>query len=120
MWAAPRRNSAPQKVFCARSRVSCIARCEASHGTLSPARVVVDCARDPPARGTLGSQTVVMVGDSPAMREVFDQIRRFAACDVPVMITGESGTGNGRAPAEVLGTIVKVSCCSFPHPMSLT
>ncbi len=34
-----------------------------------------------------------MVGDSPKMREVFDQIRRFAACDLPVMITGESGTG---------------------------
>ena len=34
-----------------------------------------------------------MVGSSPSMREVFEQIRRFAACDVPVLITGESGTG---------------------------
>jgi two-component system NtrC family response regulator len=41
-----------------------------------------------------------MVGDSPAMLEVFNQIRRFATCDVPVLITGESGTGkdhSGRA-----------------------
>ena len=37
--------------------------------------------------------TVFMVGNSPAMREVFEQVRRFAACDVPVLITGESGTG---------------------------
>ena len=37
--------------------------------------------------------TVFMVGNSPAMLEVFEQIRRFAACDVPVLITGESGTG---------------------------
>ena len=27
------------------------------------------------------------------MREVFEQIRRFATCDLPVLITGESGTG---------------------------
>jgi DNA-binding NtrC family response regulator len=40
-----------------------------------------------------GSPTVLMVGNSPVMLEVFDQIRRFATCDVPVLITGESGTG---------------------------
>ena len=51
-------------------------------------------------QATFGSQTVFMVGDSPAMREVFDQIRRFAACDVPVMITGESGTGKERLSRE--------------------
>lgn len=34
-----------------------------------------------------------MVGGSAAMLEVLDQIRRFAACDLPVLITGESGTG---------------------------
>ena len=46
------------------------------------------------------SPTVLMIGDSPAMLEVFNQIRRFATCDVPVLITGESGTGkdhSGRA-----------------------
>src|SRR6516165_2019171 len=39
------------------------------------------------------SSTIFMVGNSPPMQEVFEQIRRFAACDVPVLITGESGTG---------------------------
>src|SRR6516164_9671785 len=43
--------------------------------------------------GMSSSPTVFMVGNSPAMLEVFEQIRRFAACDVPVLITGESGTG---------------------------
>ncbi len=37
--------------------------------------------------------TCFMVGNSPAMLEVFEQVRRFATCDVPVLITGESGTG---------------------------
>ena len=40
-----------------------------------------------------GTPTVFMVGNSPAMLDVFEQVRRFAACDVPVLITGESGTG---------------------------
>ena len=34
-----------------------------------------------------------MVGNSAVMRDVFEQIRRFATCDAPVLITGESGTG---------------------------
>ena len=34
-----------------------------------------------------------MVGNSRAMLTAFDQIRRFAKCDMPVLITGESGTG---------------------------
>src|SRR4051812_27239784 len=39
------------------------------------------------------SPTVFMVGNSPVMLDVFEQIRKFAACDVPVLITGETGTG---------------------------
>src|SRR5438477_9081392 len=38
------------------------------------------------------SPTVLMVGNSSVMLEVFDQIRRFATCDVPVLLSGESGT----------------------------
>jgi DNA-binding NtrC family response regulator len=39
----------------------------------------------PAGAALLDSPTVFMVGNSPAMFEVFEQIRRFAACDVPVL-----------------------------------
>src|SRR5947207_12601159 len=67
------------------------------------------------------SSTVFMVGNSAVMLEVFDQIRKFAACDVPVLITGESGTGkelvaraihhhSGRAA----GPFVALNCAAVP------
>jgi DNA-binding NtrC family response regulator len=34
-----------------------------------------------------------IVGKSPAMREIFETIRRLSASDVTVLVTGESGTG---------------------------
>src|SRR5690349_4432300 len=43
--------------------------------------------------GTGGQSTSFIIGHSAAMRLVFEQIRRFAACDAPVLVTGESGTG---------------------------
>jgi transcriptional regulator with PAS, ATPase and Fis domain len=38
-------------------------------------------------------EATFMIGNSPAMREVFEQIRRYATCDATVLIHGESGTG---------------------------
>jgi DNA-binding NtrC family response regulator len=65
--------------------------------------------------------TVFMVGNSPAMREVFEQVRRFAACDVPVLITGESGTGKelvARAihdhSSRAAGPCVALNCAAVP------
>ncbi|HUC10503.1 MAG TPA: sigma-54 dependent transcriptional regulator [Stellaceae bacterium] len=67
------------------------------------------------------SPTVFMVGNSPAMLEVFEQVRRFAACDVPVLITGESGTGKelvARAIHErsgrAAGPYVALNCAAVP------
>src|SRR5437868_3114715 len=48
--------------------------------------VVAETAPDPDAEG-------VLVGSCPAMREVYKAIGRVAAQDVPVLITGEPGTG---------------------------
>jgi two-component system nitrogen regulation response regulator GlnG len=48
--------------------------------------VVAETAADPEVDGTI-------VGSSPAMREVYKAIGRVAAQDVPVLITGETGTG---------------------------
>jgi DNA-binding NtrC family response regulator len=63
----------------------------------------------------------VMVGESPAMMEIFDRIRRFAPTEAPVLITGESGTGkelaaralherSGRAG----GPFIALNCASLP------
>src|SRR5947209_7027586 len=67
------------------------------------------------------SPTVFMVGNSPVILEVFDQIRKFAACDVPVLITGESGTGKelvARAihhhSARAAGPFVALNCAAVP------
>src|SRR5438105_15409894 len=40
-----------------------------------------------------GSELSGMVGDSPVMHTVFNQIRLVARADVTVMVIGESGTG---------------------------
>jgi DNA-binding NtrC family response regulator len=65
--------------------------------------------------------TVFMVGNSPVMLEVFDQIRKFAACDVPVLITGQSGTGKELVAqaihhhsARAAGPFVALNCAAVP------
>ena len=62
-----------------------------------------------------------MVGNSPAMAVVFDQIRRFATCDAPVLITGESGTGKELAAraihdrsARAKEAFVPINCAALP------
>jgi DNA-binding NtrC family response regulator len=69
----------------------------------------------------LGSPAVFMVGNSAAMAEVFEQIRRFAACDVPVLITGESGTGKELVARAIhdhsrraAGPFVALNCAAVP------
>src|SRR5947209_9583672 len=48
--------------------------------------VVAETAADPDVDGAI-------VGSCPAMREVYKAIGRVAAQSVPVLITGETGTG---------------------------
>lgn len=62
-----------------------------------------------------------IVGSSPAMLEVFDQIRRFAAHDLPVLITGESGTGKElvaraihRTSRRASGPSMALNCAALP------
>lgn len=59
----------------------------------------------------------LLIGISPAIRRVCDQLRKASLTDVPVLITGESGTGKGVA-AKLLhdmsarsgNTFLKLSC----------
>jgi transcriptional regulator with PAS, ATPase and Fis domain len=62
-----------------------------------------------------------MVGNSPVMYEVFEQIRRFATCDMPVLITGESGTGKELVARAIhnrssrsTGQFVAINCAAVP------
>lgn len=58
-------------------------------------RCLADREKTGPRKTALGSQVGVgrLLGDSPAMQRVRDQILRAAATDSTVLILGESGTG---------------------------
>jgi sigma54-dependent transcription regulator len=62
-----------------------------------------------------------MVGGSPAMRQVFEMIRRFALCDAAVLVTGETGTGKELVAKAIherssrrAGPFVAVNCAAMP------
>lgn len=62
---------------------------------------VIEPHRPPPCRGIES-----LVGRSPAMRAAHGSIRKFASVELPVLITGETGTGKDVA-ARVLHQISK-------------
>jgi len=72
------------------------------------------------ATDSVGLQSPALVfreGNSPAMQDIAELIRRFASCDLPVLITGESGTGKEFAAREIhdrslrrTGEFVAVNC----------
>ena len=71
-------------------------------------------------QGVLGD----LVGDSPAMREVFSQIRQVAPTSASVLITGESGTGKElvaraihRLSQQSAGPFVAVNCAALPESL---
>jgi len=69
-------------------------------------------------------QTERIVGNSPAMQEVYKTIGKVAKADATILITGESGTGK-ELVAEALhfnsnrrsGPMVKVSCAALPETL---
>jgi two-component system response regulator AtoC len=69
-------------------------------------------------------QTERIVGNSPAMQEVYKTVGKVAKADATVLITGESGTGK-ELVAEALhfnsnrrsGPLVKVSCAALPETL---
>lgn len=62
-----------------------------------------------------------LIGDSPPMRILFQEIQRAAACEVPVVLVGETGTGKEMAAraihessAAADGPFVPVNCAAIP------
>jgi DNA-binding NtrC family response regulator len=65
-----------------------------------------------------------LVGKSPAMQALFELIRKVAPADVPVLITGQSGTGKdlvARAlhglSSRAQGTFLSVNCAAVPESL---
>ena len=65
-----------------------------------------------------------IIGESPAMREVFDLMRRVADSRSTVLITGETGTGKElvaralhRGSRRRDGPFVAVNCAALPEPL---
>lgn len=65
-----------------------------------------------------------MIGDSPAMLEIYKTIGRVALSDASVLVTGETGTGKELA-ANLLhqnsarrdGPLIKVNCAALPETL---
>ncbi len=74
-----------------------------------------------PASPQLSSDTVRLVGESAAMSQVTQLIKRFTRTDEPVLVTGESGTGKElvaraihQGSARCHGPFVAVNCAAIP------
>jgi len=85
----------------------------ASRGTRGTPRTRAD--------GNVGSELAGMVGESPVMNAVFNQIRLVARADVTVMVIGESGTGKELAANAIhdlserrRGPFLAVNCGAIP------
>ena len=65
-----------------------------------------------------------MLGTSPAVRTIFDSIRKVATTDAPVLILGESGTGKEMAARAIHqrssrknGPFVAINCSAIPETL---
>jgi two-component system NtrC family response regulator len=65
-----------------------------------------------------------MLGSSPAIRAVFDSIRKVATTDAPVLLLGESGTGKEMAARAIHqgsarkdGPFVAINCSAIPETL---
>ena len=63
-----------------------------------------------------------IIGESPAMKEVFAKIRQVASSDTTVLVTGESGTGKELAVSAIQSLspranapFVKLNCAAIPE-----
>jgi DNA-binding NtrC family response regulator len=81
-------------------------------------------AREPAGAPGEADPSALLVGRSPAMQEVFKRIGALAMSDVPVLVTGESGSGKEmvaraihRASRRAGGPFEPVDCASLPETL---
>jgi transcriptional regulator with PAS, ATPase and Fis domain len=89
--------------------------------SLPPRAAVPDLAAEAISSGRKFPIEEFMVGESAAMRNVFEMIRRFALCDAPVLITGETGTGKELVAKAIherssrsAGSFIAINCAALP------
>jgi two-component system, NtrC family, response regulator len=65
-----------------------------------------------------------MIGTSPAIREVFDLVRKVAHTELPVLITGETGTGKELTARAIhersqwqRGPFIPINCGAIPETL---
>jgi two-component system response regulator HydG len=65
-----------------------------------------------------------MIGDSPAMQDLYDQLTRLADSESSILVTGESGTGKElvarslhRRSRRAKGPFVPVNCAAIPETL---
>lgn len=66
----------------------------------------------------------VLVGDAPAMKEVFNSVQQVSSKDATVLITGESGTGKELLAREIhkrskraSGPFIPINCAAIPESL---
>jgi DNA-binding NtrC family response regulator len=70
-----------------------------------------------------GDKEFVLIGDSKIMRDIREYIEKIADSDLPVLITGETGTGKEVVARTIhsyskrKGTFVEVNCSSIPEDL---
>jgi DNA-binding NtrC family response regulator len=103
---------------------------------LEELRLIAERARETPRlkqelsyyrqRAARGVPFAGIVGESPAMQRVMEQVRQIAALDdtPPVLITGETGTGKGlvartlhASGARASRAFIEINCTALPGPL---
>lgn len=71
-----------------------------------------------------GNRDEILIGDSPAMQDIYKTVGRVARSDATVLVLGETGTGKElvatvmhRNSTYAAGPLIKVNCASLPETL---